>query len=224
MTDQPRVRLTKKRVVEAAIQVADEGGAESLTMRGLADRLGVEAMSPYYYVGNKEGLLNEMVDAIVNEIEIADGGFDAPQSGGWKETLRKRILTAREVMLRHPWAPGVIETRSTMSPVVMRYFDRILGIMIEGGFSYELGHYAIHALSSRAFGFGQELFAPEGDVDMPEAEVMMQQMAEHLPYMTAMLADIVQHDHGDAKLGWCDYQAEFEFSLDLILDGLEARL
>ena len=222
---EPRIPLSRERVFRAAINVADEGGIESLTMRKLAKELGVEAMSLYYHVANKKAVLDGVADAILGEIEEAVGGFDVPSDGvDWKATLRRRILTAREVMLRHPWAPGLLETRTTMSFAMARYFDTLLGILREGGLSYHLAHNAMHAIGSRALGFTQEMFVP----DDPEAEeeanlVMLEQMAEQLPYIVGMMVE-VSHDNPDSALGWCDDQTEFEFGLDLILDGLERLL
>ena len=217
----PRVPLNKERVFSAAIAVADSGGIESLTMRRLAEELGVEAMSLYYHVANKEAVLDGVVDAIVAEIENTLGGFAIPTDTDWKTSLRRRILTARQVMLRHPWAPGVIETRTTMTPTMMRYFDTLLGILREGGFSVDLGHHAMHALGSRALGFSQELFQPDrdspADDDLTE---MLELMASQLPYITEMMTEIA-HDDPDTTLGWCDDQVEFEFGLDVILDGLD---
>jgi AcrR family transcriptional regulator len=220
---QPRIPLSKERVLRAAITVADEGGIEALTMRHLAEELGVEAMSLYYHVANKEALLDGVVDAIVDEIAEIVGGLDMPNSGDWKTALRRRILVAREVMLRHPWAPGVLETRTTMSLPMMRYFDGLLGVLIEGGFSYDLGHQAMHAIGSRALGFTREMFQPDDEDQADEdATVMMEQMADELPYMVGMMQAISHPEPDpDSTLGWCDYQAEFEFALDLTLDGLE---
>jgi AcrR family transcriptional regulator len=221
---QPRIPLSRERVLRAAIKVADEGGIESLTMRHLAEELGVEAMSLYYHVANKEALLDGVVDSIVDEIAEVIGGLDMPSNGAdWKTALRRRILTAREVMLRHPWAPGVLETRATMSFTMLRYFDGLLGILIEGGFSYDLGHQAMHAVGSRALGFTREMFQPDDEDQAEEdATVMLEQMADQLPYMVGMMKEIA-HDNrdSDSTLGWCDYQTEFEFALDLTLDGLE---
>lgn len=222
-TDQPRVPLSRDRVLRAAVKLADDSGIESVTMRKLAAELGVEAMSLYYHVANKEQLLDGMVDAIVGEIEDDCGGFAVPEGVQWKIALRKRILTARAVMIRHPWAPGVLETRTNISASIVRYFDTVLGILVEGGFSYDLGHHAMHALGSRALGFNQELFVPEDDSQDDQNDEMLATMAEQLPYIVGMMQEIV-HDDPDSTLGWCDDQSEFEFGLDLILDGLESRI
>ena len=110
-----------------------------------------------------------------------------------------------------------------MTPTLLRYFNALLGIMIEGGFSNDLGHHAMHALGSRALGFNQELFEPDNtDQGDQDAETMMADLPPQLPYLMGMLADVV-HDDPDTTLGWCDDQTEFEFGLDLLLTGLEAR-
>ncbi len=222
-TTQPRIPLTKDRVFSAAIKIADQDGLDALTMRHLAEELGVEAMSLYYHVANKEAVLDGIIDAIMGEIEEAAGGFGPKDDNlDWKSALRQRILTARSVMLRHKWAPSVFETRTTISPVAMRYFDALLGIVREGGFSYDLAHHGMHALGSRSLGFTQELFEPENPdkTDAEEATAMMEQMADQLPYMVGMMMEI-SHDDPDSTIGWCDDDTEFNFALDLILDGLE---
>jgi AcrR family transcriptional regulator len=219
---EPRIPLSKQRVLRAAIGVADQGGIESLTMRKLAQVLGVEAMSLYYHVANKDQVLDGVVDVIVTEINDVVSQIDMPAGGGdWKTAMRMRILAAREVLLRHPWAPEVIETRTTMSPSIMSYFEALLGVFRSGGFSYDVAHHALHALGSRAIGFTQELFNPdEADPDAEASAAMFEQMASQLPNLVGMMSEI-SHDDPDSTLGWCDDQTEFEFGLDLILDGLE---
>ena len=217
-----RVPLSKERVLQAAVALADEAGVKGLTMRKLAESLSVEAMSLYYHVANKEALLDGVADAIIGEIETELGSFAVPEDGAdWKANLRSRILTARRVMMRHKWAPGLFETRTRMSPQLMRYFDSVAGILREGGFLYDLIHSAMHVLGSRALGFNQEMFVPEDEEQTEDGtDEMLELMAAQLPYMTEMLAEML-HDADDQTLGWCDYQAEFEFALDLTLDGLE---
>jgi AcrR family transcriptional regulator len=222
---EPRLPLSRERVLTAAVELADAEGIEALTMRNLAQALGVEAMSLYYHVANKEALLDGVVETIIGEVEEELGGFDVAEGEReWKRVLRHRILTARRVMLRHPWAPAVIETRTTMTPTLLRYMDTLLGILIEGGFSNDLGHHAMHALGSRALGFSQELFAPDDPQDGDEeATAMLAELAPQLPYIVGMMVEVA-HDDPDSTLGWCDDQSEFEFGLDLLLDGLEARV
>ncbi len=218
-----RLPLNRERILKAAVTLADSQGIVALTMRNLAHELGVEAMSLYYHVANKEALLDGVVDTLLGEVETELGGFDAPAGKDWLPAVRHRILTARQVMLRHPWAPAVIETRTVMTPTLLRYYDTLLGIMIEGGFCNDLGHHAMHALGSRGLGFNQELFAPD-DPSRTDEQIaaMLQDLAPQFPNLVGMLA-VITHDDPETTLGWCDDQSEFEFGLDIILEGLERR-
>jgi AcrR family transcriptional regulator len=175
-------------------------------------------MSLYYHVANKNDLLDGIVDVLMDELNEAVGG-DQVVNADWKAALRHRILTARQIMLRHPWAPTLLESRTPMRPAVVLYHDRLVGLMRGGGFSYDLAHHALHALGSRALGFSQELFDPAAGAG-DESERMLEDYADRLPNLVGMLTEIA-HDDPDNTLGWCDDQAEFEFALDLILDGLE---
>ena len=207
--------------MNAAIAVADQGGIESLTMRKLAQELGVEAMSLYYHVDNKDQVLDGVVEVILAEIIGATSQIDDPASSGdWKTTMRRKILAAREILLLHPWAPGVIETRTTMSPSIIMYFEALLGVFRTGGFSYDVAHHALHALGSRALGFSQELFKPDDASGEDASSAMLEEMASRLPNLVGMMSEIA-HDDPGSTLGWCDDQTEFEFGLDLILDGLD---
>ena len=218
---EPRIPLSRERVLRAAVKVADEGGIESLTMRRLAEELGAEAMSLYYHVANKDEVLDGIADVIAREINDAVDQIDVPSKGAdWKKAVRHRILSAREVLLRHPWAPGVFETRTNTSPAVLQYYDALLGLMRDGGFSYDLAHHALHAFGSRALGFTQELFDPNDDAGDQDATAMLESMADQLPNLVGMIMEVA-HDDPDSTLGWCDDQTEFEFGLDLILDGLD---
>jgi AcrR family transcriptional regulator len=213
--------LSTERVLQAAVNVADQGGIESLTMRRLAEELGAEAMSLYYHVADKDAVLDGIVDVVAGEINEVVDQIDVPSIGAaWKNAVRQRILSAREVLLRHRWAPGVFETRTNTSPAVVQYFDALLGLMRDGGFSYDLAHHALHALGSRALGFTQELFDPGDEAGDEEATAMLESMADQLPHLVGMMKEVA-HDDPDSTLGWCDDQTEFEFGLDLILDGLD---
>ena len=214
---EPRTPLSRDRVLRAAVAIADADGLEAVTMRRIGDALGAEAMSLYYHVANKNALLDGIVDVLMDELNAVVDGDDG--SGGWKAAMRRRILTARQLMLRHPWAPRLLESRTTMRPAVVLYHDRLVGLMRSGGFSYDLAHHALHALGSRALGFSQELFDPSAGAGA-ESERMLVDLADQLPNLVGMLSEIA-HDDPDSTLGWCDDQAEFEFSLDLILDGLD---
>jgi AcrR family transcriptional regulator len=217
-----RPPLSRDRVLHAAVELADRDGIGALTMRNLAQELGVEAMSLYHHVRNKEAVLDGAVEVVVEELlTVADATSTPPADEDWRAALRGRILAARTVLFRHPWAPAVIETRASMIPSVVRWFESVLAIMRAGGLSYDLAHHGLHALGSRALGFTQELFAPPEGEDDGSLDALAQ-LADEVPHLIAMVAETA-HDDPDATLGWCDDQAEFEFGLDLLLDGLERR-
>jgi AcrR family transcriptional regulator len=219
---QPRTPLSRGRVLRVAVGLADAEGLPALTMRRLAQELGVEAMSLYHYVANKEALLDGVLEVVMAEVDaaLADPGGPSPAED-WQAAMRARILATRAVLLEHPWAPRVIETRTGISPAMIGYYDGLLGVFRAGGFSYDLAHHAMHALGSRALGFTRELFEPEDpQAGEDEAMAMLEQMAEQYPHIVAMVADAVDHQP-ENTLGWCDDQVEFEFGLDLILDGLD---
>ena len=218
----PRTPLSRERVLRAAIRIADESGIESLTMRRVAEDLGAEAMSLYYHVASKEDLLDGIADAVVAEINDVVGGLGVPSAGAqWKAAARQRILAARQVLLRHPWAPRVFETRTTTSLAVLLYYDGLVRLMRDGGFSWDLIHHATHALGSRALGFSQELFDP-GTGSTDDQAAALEGLASQIPHLVGMLMEVA-HDDPDSTLGWCDDQTEFEFGLDVILDGLDRK-
>lgn len=219
----PRSALSRERILAAAVGVADVGGLDALTMRGLAEVLGVEAMSLYYHVANKEALLDGVAEVVVEEIlgEIA-GLPGATGPDDWKQAMRSRILRARQVMLRHKWAPWVLESRTTMNGAVLLYYHGFLEIFRAGGMSYDLAHHAMHALGSRALGFSQELFNPApGTDDEAASEELFARLAPEIPLFVEFMHEIAHDDPEDQTLGWCDDQSEFEFTLDLMLDGLD---
>jgi AcrR family transcriptional regulator len=220
--EKPRLPLTRERVLRAAVELADTRGIASLTMRNLGQELGVEAMSLYNHVSNKDDVLDGVVDVIIGEVLAAVDEIGPPSTPAeWKEVARRRILAAREVLLRHRWAPGVFESRSGMPPSGLRYFDSLLGLMREAGFSLDLAHHALHALGSRALGFTRELFMPgDEDAEPDMTPLMMQRMAAQFPHLTELMR-VVYHDPGSTLGSGCDDQFEFEFGLDLILEGLE---
>lgn len=217
----PRVPLSRERVLRAAMNLADQGGIGSVTMRRLADELGAEAMSLYYHVASKEDVLDGLADAVATEINQAVDRVEVPSgAASWKTAMRRRILAARQVLLGHPWAPGLFETRTTTSPAIIRHFDTLVGLMRDGGFSHDLAHHALHALGSRALGFSQELFDPGDGAGPGDASAVPADMVGQFPHLAAMLTEIA-HDDPGSTLGWCDDQTEFEFGLDLILNGLD---
>ena len=217
-----RQPLSRDRVLIEAMHVADHEGVSAVTMRRVAAGLGVEAMALYRHVPGKEQLLDGLIERIVAEVESAIGD---PQPGeDWVVALRRRCLTAREVMVCHRWAPGLIGSRTTIPADLYRYFEAVLAALINGGFSYHLAHQAIHALGSMVLGFTQELFGPAAGGDNSDhLDAELASMAEVLPHIAAMVASEL-HDNQEDPLGWCDSQAEFEFTLGLLLDGLQRHL
>ena len=214
MTTEARLPLSRGRVLRAAVELADEHGLRALTMRRLAEELGAEAMSLYYHVAKKEDVLDGIVEVVAEEINDAVARVD--RGADWKQVVRRRILAARQVFLRHRWAPELFETRSSKCLAVLRYYDALVGLMRDGGFSYDLVHHALHALGSRALGFSQELFDPSAgaSADVPA------NLAAELPNLVGLIGEIA-HDDPGSTLGWCDDQTEFEFGLDIVLDGLD---
>ncbi|GAA1967628.1 TetR/AcrR family transcriptional regulator [Microbacterium deminutum] len=219
-----RVPLTRERVLAAAGAIADADGLDALTMRRLAEDLGVEAMSIYYHLPNKDAILDGLIESAFAEIGAEVGGSAlsalAP-AGSWHGALRARILGARRVMLRHPWVPALMESRSVLVPTMARYIDGTIAIMHDGGLSFDLIHHSLHALGSRMYGFAQEL-TMDGDSDAAPGGDDLATMREFVPHLAAMLEDVV-HDDPDSTLGWCDDQTEFEFGLDILLDGIARR-
>ena len=174
---QPRAPLSKRRVLDAAVALADEGGVDALSMRKIAQALGVVPMALYKHVANKNELLDGMIDVLVGEIDPPAADVD------WKTAIRRRVLSARRMLLRHPWASGVIESRerTARTPVMMEYLDSMIGIFRAGGFSIDLVHHAMHVMGSRLLGFSQELFEDNSDRE-PEPDAMPpEEMAAALP-------------------------------------------
>jgi AcrR family transcriptional regulator len=209
-----RVPLSRDRVLRAAVTLADTAGIESLSMRKLAQELGVVPMALYKHVANKEELLDGMVDIVVGEIDPPVHGTD------WKSAVRQRILSARRALLRHPWASRVLESRTNPTPLVLGYMDSMIGMFRAGGFSIDLTHHVMHTVGSRIFGFTQELFEDSPSVDPETQATMPPEMAQRYPYITELLL-AVYHDEASVVGPGCDDQFEFEFALDLLVDGIE---
>ena len=214
-TTKPRAPLTKGRVLEAAVGLADRDGIDALSMRKLGQELGVEGMALYRHVRDKEAILDGLVDVVLSEIDAPDRADD------WKTELRQLSLAARDVMLRHPWAPAVIVTRPDVGPATLRHIDHVLRLLEAAGFSLDMAHHALHVLGSRVFGFTQDPFNDTTDVrpDAATAAAIAQALSATYPNV-GKLAAAATHDGG---LGGCDDDFEFAFGLDLILDGLERR-
>jgi AcrR family transcriptional regulator len=211
----PRIPLNRERILRTAVELADRGGVESLSMRKVAQELHVVPMALYRHVANKGEMFDGMIDVVVGEIDPPESGVD------WKTAIRRRILSARRALLRHPWAARVVETRTDPTPAVIGYFDEMIGLFRAGDFSIELTHHALHAMGSRLLGFSQELFDDTPDVD-PDMEMeMWRAMSDRYPYIGELVQSVMHDDATVVGGRGCDDQFEFEFALDLMLDGLE---
>ena len=209
-----RAPLSRERVLRAAVALADDAGIESLSMRKLAEELGVVPMALYKHVASKEELLDGMIDVVVGEIDPPALETD------WKSAVRQRILSARRALLRHPWASRVIESKKNPTLVVLEYMDSMIGIFRAGGFSVNLTHHVMHVIGSRILGFTQELFNDSRTVDPEVQTVMLRELGGRYPNVMA-IATAASHE-GESVVGQgCDDQFEFEFALDLLLDGFE---
>ena len=218
-TVEERTPLTRERVLEAAVALADAGGVEAISMRRIAQELGVVPMALYKHVANKDELLDGMIDVVVAEIDPPLEGVD------WKTAIRERILSARRALLRHRWAPTVLESRGEPTPMVIGYLDSMMGILLQGGFSVDLMHHTMHAMGSRMIGFTQELYDDTASIPEEEAIAMWSAMADRYPNIAALVGQIsggeISHEQDSIVGGGCDDQFEFEFALDLMLDGLD---
>jgi AcrR family transcriptional regulator len=208
------VPLSRERVLRAAVALADQAGVDALSMRRLAQELGVVPMALYKHVASKDELLDGMVDVVVGEIDPPASGTD------WKTAIRRRVLSARGALLRHPWASQILESRTDPTPAVLEYMDSMIGMFRAGGFSIDLTHHAMHAMGSRLLGFSQELYDDSVDLDPEATAVMLQRMAGKFPHITELVMAIT-HEEASVVGQGCDDQFEFEFALDLMLDGLD---
>ena len=190
--------------------MADEGGFDSLSMRKIAGALGVEAMSLYNHVKNKDDILDGMVEIVVGEIEVPALG------GDWKQTMRKRALDAHAVLMRHPWATMLLMSRMNVGPAMLRYIDATIGCLREGGFSYPMADRAWNTLDAYVYGFTlQRLNFPlEPEEYVAAAEAFMPMLpVERYPSMAGLTQDIIDGHH--------DGLHELSFGLEILLEGLE---
>jgi AcrR family transcriptional regulator len=208
----PRLPLNQERILRAAVALADREEVGSLSMRKLAQELGVEAMSLYHHVANKEALLDGMVDLVFGEIELPSGDAD------WKAAMRRRAISTRAALRRHPWAIGLMESRRTPGPANLRHHDAVIGCLRRGGLSVALTAHAYSLLDSYIYGFAMQEASLPFTTPQETAEVAQTIMAEFpadaYPHLTELA---VQHV---LQPGY-DYGDEYLFGLDLILDGLE---
>ncbi|CAM5746298.1 putative Tetracycline repressor protein class C [Streptomyces afghaniensis 772] [Streptomyces afghaniensis] len=206
-----RTPLSRERVIRTAMAVADEKGAAALTMRAIAGPLGVEAMSLYHHVAGREDILDGMVDAVFGEIELP------PPDTDWRSALRHRADSARAVLLRHPWAVGLMDSRSQPGPATLRHHDAVIGTLRAGGFSVPMAAHAVSLIDSYLYGFVlQELSLPfrgAAELDEVAGAILRDMPADTYPHLTELATEHV------LKPGY-DYAGEFAFGLTLILDAL----
>lgn len=208
-----RTPLTKERILRAAMELVHEEGLQALSMRKLGERLGVEAMSLYNHVENKDDILDGVTDLVLSEIELPVEGDD------WRTAMRRRAVSAREVLTRYPWAVALLDARTNPGMETLRYFDSVMGCLRGAGFSIELAVHAFWTLDSYIYGFQQQqVNLPLGDVAGEVAEEMLSAFpVDAFPHLAEVAATYVA---GPSY----SFDDEFGFGLELILDGLERRL
>jgi AcrR family transcriptional regulator len=210
-----RQPLSRDRILNAAIRVADRGGAGAISMRHVAQELGVEAMSLYHHVPNKEAILDGVVDAVFAAIELPPADRD-----DWRDAIRARARSARAVLSQHRWALGLLDSRPTPGPATLRHHDAVLGVLSKAGFTLPMAVHAVSVIDSYIGGFVlQEANLPaKTPADLREvADGILERMpGDELPYLAEVIA------HHALQPGY-DYTSEFIYGLDLILDALDAR-
>ena len=207
-----RLPLSRERVLHAAIALADRGGIESLSMRKLGQELGVEAMSLYNHVANKDDIEDGIVEIVLGEIDVPPDGAD------WKAALRQTAISSHDVFVRHRWACSLMMRRPRVSPARMRWMEAVLRTLREAGFSADMTHHAYHALDSHITGFTlwqvSMPFETKEELDELAVGFLREIPADEYPY-------VIEHAHQHLEPASPDGASEFEFGLDLILDGLE---
>jgi len=211
----PRVRLNRDRVLHTAIALADTAGIEALTMRRLGEELGVEAMSLYNHVANKDDLLYGMIDRVYSEIDLPS------HEDEWKTALRKRSISFRDALSRHPWATGLKDSGTQPGPSTLRHHDRVIGTLRNGGFSVALAAHAFSAVGRYIYGLAMQEkslpFTTEAE-SAAMAQVFLANLpGDEYPYLAELTTQHV------LQPGY-RYADEFPFGLDLLLDALERRL
>ncbi|WP_090945874.1 TetR/AcrR family transcriptional regulator [Nonomuraea jiangxiensis] len=209
-------------MLEAAVRVADRGGVAAITMRKVAQELGVEAMSLYHHVPNKDAILDGVVDMVFAAIELPGAGNGAARGrdDDWRDAIRARASSARAVLSRHSWALGLMDSRRDPGPATLRHHDAVLGVLRRAGFTLPMAAHAVSLIDSYVGGFVLQeanlpLKTPE-EVEDVAGGILENLPAEELPYLTEMIVD-------HALRPGYDYSTEFGYGLDLILDALEAR-
>jgi AcrR family transcriptional regulator len=207
-----RQRLSRERVLQTAMDRADQGGLEALTMRTLADELGVAPMALYRHVANKDDLIDAMVDVVFGEIGLPSGGAD------WKTAMRQRAVSLRDVLARHRWAIGLMESRRSPGPANLRHHDAVIGKLRSAGFSVDMAAHAYSLLDSYIYGFALTKMNLPFDASDDVGEIA-QSMLE--PFPVNEYPNLVEFLSEHVLKPGYDYGDEFEYGLDLIVGGLE---
>ena len=211
-TAKARTPLTRERVLRAALDLADKGGIDSLSMRKLGQELGVEAMSLYNHVANKDDILDGIVDLVFSEIDVPSDGAD------WKTALRRRGISVRDVLVRHPWATSLMQSRTRPGPATLRHNDSVIGTLRKSGFTIDMAAHAFSLMDGYIYGFAlQQVNLPSRTSEESAAlarNILDRLPADQYPHMAEMITEYA------LRPGY-DYAKEFEFGLDLILHGLE---
>ena len=210
-----RVPLSRERVLSGALAVADAGGVGSLTMRLLAEHLGVKPMALYHHVANKSEIVDGIVDQVFSEIELPSA------SGDWRSEMTRRACSARQVLRRHPWAIPLLQSRTHPGPATLRHHNAVIGALRGAGFSVAMTAHAFALLDSYIYGFALSEAAlpingPETVAEVAES-MMLQYLARDYPHLTEFSSEHI------LRPGY-DFGAEFDFGLELILDGLARAL
>jgi AcrR family transcriptional regulator len=209
---QRRDRLSRERVLQTAIELADQGGLESLSMRKLGQELGVEAMALYYYFANKDEVLDGIVDLVFSEIDLPAPGAD------WKAAMRQRAISVRDTLARHRWAIGLMESRRNPGPANLRHHDSVIGSLRAAGFDMAMSAHAYSLLDAYIYGFALTKmnlpFETSGEVAAVAESMLAPFSPDAYPNLVAFITEHAM------KPGY-DYEDEFEYGLDAILDGLE---
>jgi AcrR family transcriptional regulator len=208
---EPRLPLSRDRILRAALELVDDGGIDSLTMRKLGQALGFEAMSLYNHVANKDDVIDGILDLV-----LAEGELPSP-SGNWDRAVRASAVSVHAALRRHPWASAVVMAPGRLRPARLRYMDSLLGRIREAGFSAETTYHAYHVLDGHIFGFSLwEASHSYSDADASEMMAAFDRTitADEYPYL---------REHGEQHFAEGPHHdvSAFEFGLDLILDGLK---
>lgn len=211
-TSAPRIPLDRDRIVTAAVELADEVGLEATSMRRVAERLAVTPMALYKHVAHRCQLVDDMLDELLSWIPEAARGAD------WRADVRARVMAARALLVAHPWARDAIEASPLATPRVLAHMDALMAAMFDGGLSADLVHHAMHALSTRMWGFTRDVMpTPRVPDDPGERAEAMAGYARAYPAIVRMATT------APGAGVECDDDAEFAFALDLLLEGVERR-